>query len=184
MAPRAELAASRCRSRSPTAPRSRGWQARGTSRWCARSAPTTSSIYAREDFTKNGKQYDFILDNAGKQSLTDLRRALTPTGMLVPNAGGFDHRWMASGGRLVRATVLFQFGKQTLGRFLVSAKQADLDFLKELIEAGKVTPVIDRSYPLSEARQAIAHVSGARAGGGHASGKVTITIPQAPIAVA
>jgi NADPH:quinone reductase-like Zn-dependent oxidoreductase len=66
----------------------------------------------------------------------------------------------------------------------VSPKHADLIFLKDLIEAGTVTPVIDRSYPLSEARQAIAHVSGARTGGGHASGKVTITIPEASMAVA
>jgi NADPH:quinone reductase-like Zn-dependent oxidoreductase len=135
--------------------------------------------YTREDFTRSGQTYDFILDNAGKHSLTALRRALTSTGTLIPNAGAFDRRWMASGGRLLRATVLFRFGSQRLGRFLVSPKQEDLVFLKDLIEAGKVTPVIDHSYPLSEAGQALAHVGGGKARGGHARGKVTITVAQA-----
>ena len=67
--------------------------------------------YTAEDFTRAASSYDFILDNVANHSLTDLRRALTPTGMLIPNGGGFDHRWMASGGRLVRAMVLFQFGR-------------------------------------------------------------------------
>jgi NADPH:quinone reductase-like Zn-dependent oxidoreductase len=72
-----------------------------------------------------------------------------------------------------------RFGSQKLGRFLVSPKQEDLVFLKNLIEAGKVTPVIDHSYPLSEAGDAMAHVGGGQARGGHARGKVTITVAQA-----
>jgi NADPH:quinone reductase-like Zn-dependent oxidoreductase len=135
--------------------------------------------YTREDFTENGQQYDFVLDNAGKHSLTALRRALTPTGTLIPNAGGFDRRWMASGGRLLRAMVLFRFGNQKLGRFLVTPKQADLVFLKDLIEAGKVTPVVDRTYPLTDIREAMAHVGGSPARGGHARGKVAITLAAA-----
>jgi NADPH:quinone reductase-like Zn-dependent oxidoreductase len=127
--------------------------------------------YTKDDFTKSGQQYDFILDNVANHSLTDLRKALTPTGMLVPNGGGFDHRWMASGGRIVRAAVLFQFGDQTLGNFLMSNKVEDLITLTGLIEAGKVTPVMDRSYSLSETAKAIGHV-----GEGHARGKVAITV--------
>lgn len=127
--------------------------------------------YTREDFTHDGQQYDFILDNVSNHSLSDLRRALTPTGTLVPNGGRFDKRWMASGGRIVRAAIMFRFGRQTLGNFLVAMKHEDLLVLTELIEAGKVTPVIDRTYPLSEARQAIDHV-----GTGHARGKVAITV--------
>jgi NADPH:quinone reductase-like Zn-dependent oxidoreductase len=127
--------------------------------------------YSKEDFTRGGKQYDFILDNVANHSLSDLRRALTPTGMLVPNGGGFDHRWMASGGRIVRAAVLFQFGSQRLGNFLLSHMVEDLFALAELIEAGKVTPVMDRTYPLREAARAIGHV-----GEGHARGKVAITV--------
>jgi NADPH:quinone reductase-like Zn-dependent oxidoreductase len=127
--------------------------------------------YTEEDFTQNGQQYDFILDNVANHSLTDLRGALTPTGTLVPNGGGFDHRWIASGGRIVRGAVMFQFGSQILGNFLMSTNHEDLVVLKELIEAGKVTPVMDRTYPLSETAQAIDHV-----GEGHARGKTTITM--------
>jgi NADPH:quinone reductase-like Zn-dependent oxidoreductase len=127
--------------------------------------------YTQEDFTQNGQRYDFILDNVVNHSLTDLRRALTPTGMLVPNGGGFANRWFASAGRLIRATVLFRFGSQRLGRFVVSPNQKDLGFLKELIEAGNLTPVMDQGYSMSEVGLALSHV-----GEGHAQGKTTITI--------
>ncbi|MEO8228774.1 MAG: NAD(P)-dependent alcohol dehydrogenase [Chloroflexota bacterium] len=127
--------------------------------------------YTRVDFTRSGQQYDFILDNVANHSLSDLRRALTPTGTLVPNGGGFDHRWIASGGRIVRAAVMFQFGSQTLANFLVKTTHEDLVTLTELIEAGLVTPVMDHTYPLSETAQAIDHV-----GEGHARGKTTITM--------
>ena len=127
--------------------------------------------YTKDDFTKSGVQYDFILDNVSNHSLTDLRRVLTPTGTLIPNGGGFDNRWLASGGRIVRAAVLFQVGGQTLGNFLVSSNHADLVVLADLIQAGKVTPVMDRTYPLSETAQAIDHV-----GTGHARGKIAITV--------
>jgi NADPH:quinone reductase-like Zn-dependent oxidoreductase len=127
--------------------------------------------YTKEDFTRSGQQYDFILDNVSNHSLTDLRRVLMPTGTLIPNGGGFDNRWLASGGRIVRAAVLFQFGGQKLGNFLVSSNHADLVVLAEMIQAGKVTPVMDRAYPLSETAQAIDHV-----GKGHARGKIAITV--------
>ena len=127
--------------------------------------------YTNEDFTKNGQQYDFILDNVSNHSLSDLRRALTPTGMLVPNGGRFDKRWMASGGRIVSGKIMFQFGSQTLGNFLVGMGHEGLLALTDLIEAGKLTPVMDQTYPLSKTAQAIAHV-----GEGHARGKTTITV--------
>jgi NADPH:quinone reductase-like Zn-dependent oxidoreductase len=127
--------------------------------------------YTREDFTRTGQRYDFILDNVGNRPLSDLRRALTPAGMLVPNGGGFENRWFASAGRLIRAMVSFRFVSQKLGRFIVSPKPEDLVVLREFIEAGRVTPVIDRTYLLSETPQAIHHV-----GGGHARGKVVITM--------
>jgi NADPH:quinone reductase-like Zn-dependent oxidoreductase len=131
--------------------------------------------YTREDFTRSGQQYDFILDNVANHSLSDLRRALTPTGTLVPNGGGFDNHWFASGGRVISAHVLKRFVSHRLRPFLVSLKFEDLVVLKELIEAGKVTPVIDRTYPLSEASQAIGRV-----GEGHARGKVVITVGGEP----
>jgi NADPH:quinone reductase-like Zn-dependent oxidoreductase len=127
--------------------------------------------YTKEDFTKGAWVYDFILDNVANHSLTELRHVLAPAGMLVPNGGGFGNRWMASGGRLVRAAVLFRFGDQELGNFLLSQKLEDLLVLKALIEAGKVTPVMDRAFTLSETGQAINHVAT-----GHARGKVAITV--------
>jgi len=127
--------------------------------------------YTKEDFTRTGQRYDFILDNVANRSLPDLQRALTPTGTLVPNGGGFDHRWVAGAGRLLSAKVSFMFGSQSVGTFIASPKQENLVALRELIEAGKVTPVIDRTYPLSETRQAIDHV-----GGGHARGKVVVAV--------
>jgi len=136
--------------------------------------------YTQEDFTRSGQQYDFILDNVSNHSLSQLRRALTPTGTLVPNGGRFDNRWLSSGGRIIHAVVLFRFGNQKLGNFLVSMKHDDLDVLKELIEAGKVTPVMDRTYPLNETAQAMAHVGGGHArGGGRARGKVAINVATA-----
>jgi NADPH:quinone reductase-like Zn-dependent oxidoreductase len=112
-----------------------------------------------------------ILDNVSNHSLTRLRRALTETGVLIPNGGNFGNRWFSSAGRLVRGTILFRFGTQTLGNFLVSTNHDDLVALKDLIEAGKVTPVMDRTFPLSRAAQAMDHV-----GDGHAQGKVAITV--------
>jgi NADPH:quinone reductase-like Zn-dependent oxidoreductase len=127
--------------------------------------------YTKEDFTQTGRRYDFILDNVANHSLADLRRTLTPRGMLVPNGGGFDHRWVASGGRLIGAKVSFAFVSQRLATFIVSPNLENLVALRELIETGKVTPVIDRTYPLSETRQAIDHV-----GTGHARGKVVVAV--------
>ena len=140
--------------------------------------------YTREDFTEGDHRYDFILDNVSNRSLSDLRRALTPTGMLVPNGGRFDHRWFSSAGRLISAAVIFRFVSQRLGTFLVSYRHEDLIALKEMIEAGKITPVIGSTYPLSETRQAMDLV-----GRGHARGKVAIAVApvitqQADLAVA
>jgi len=127
--------------------------------------------YTKVDFTRTGQSYDFILDNVANRSLSDLRRALTPKGTLVPNGGGFDHRWVASGGRLIGAKLLFAFASQNVQTFIASSKLQNLVALSELIEAVKVTPVIDRTYPLSETPKAIAYV-----GQGHARGKVVISL--------
>jgi NADPH:quinone reductase-like Zn-dependent oxidoreductase len=126
--------------------------------------------YTREDFTQKDQRYDFILDNVANHSLSDLRGALTPTGTLVPNGGGFDNHWFAGGGRVIGAHVLNRFVSHTLRPFIVSPKLEDLVVLKELIEAGKVTPVIDGTYPLSETPEAIDHV-----GRGHARGKIAVS---------
>lgn len=127
--------------------------------------------YTIDDFTTDGERYDFILDNISNLSLSDLRRALTPTGMLVPNGGQFQHRWLSSAGRLIKAMVSFRFVSQRLGRFVVAQRHDDLLALIALIEGGKVMPVIDRTYPLSETAAAMDYV-----GTGHARGKVVISV--------
>jgi NADPH:quinone reductase-like Zn-dependent oxidoreductase len=127
--------------------------------------------YTKEDFTRRGERYDFILDNVANHSLSSLRRALASTGTLVPNAGRFDNRWFAGGGRVLAANVLSRFVSQTLRPFLVSQNHADLVVLKELIESGKVTPVVGRAYSLSGTPEAMHLV-----GEGHARGKVAITV--------
>jgi NADPH:quinone reductase-like Zn-dependent oxidoreductase len=126
--------------------------------------------YTSENFTALGRQYDLILDNVSNHSLPDLRRSLAPTGTLIPNGGQFDNRWFAGAGRLMAAKVTFRGGHK-MRNFLVSMKAENLLALKELIEAGKVSPVMDRTYPLSETWAAIAQV-----GKGHARGKVAITV--------
>ena len=90
----------------------------------------------------------------------------------MPNGGGFDNHWFASGGRVISAHVLKRFVSHRLRPFVVSPKFEDLVVLKELIEAGKVTPVIDRTYPLSEVPEAIQYLEN-----GHARGKVVISGP-------
>jgi NADPH:quinone reductase-like Zn-dependent oxidoreductase len=135
--------------------------------------------YGREDFTRGDERYDFILDNVGNHSLADLRRALTPTGTLVPNGGNFGNRWLAGGARVVQAHLVSRFVSQTLRPFLLAPSLDDLLSLRALVDAGRVVPVIDRTYPLGETAQAIAHV-----GAGHTRGKVAITVRPARAALA
>ena len=127
--------------------------------------------YTQADFTKSGERYDFILDNVSTHSLSSLRRALTPTGTLVPNGGRFDNRWFAGGGRVISALVLSKLVSQTLRPFILSPKLADLVTLRELLEAGTLRPILDRPFTLSETPQAVRYV-----GLGHAHGKVAITL--------
>jgi NADPH:quinone reductase-like Zn-dependent oxidoreductase len=127
--------------------------------------------YTRDDFTRSGLQYDLILDNVANHSLSDCRRALTAKGMLIPNNGTSGGRWVGPLGRMGKAALLSPFVSQKLRSFLSTASTEDLLVLGGLIEAGKVTPVIDRTYPLSEAAEALGHV-----GAGHARGKVVISV--------
>jgi NADPH:quinone reductase-like Zn-dependent oxidoreductase len=121
--------------------------------------------YTQEDFTQGEQRYDLILDNVANHSLSDCRRVLTPQGTHQPNSG---HSGM---GYIIKAFVLSLFVRQQGRPFLSLPNKEDLTVLKEFIEAGKVTPVIDRTYPLSETPAAMAYV-----GEGHARGKVVITV--------
>jgi NADPH:quinone reductase-like Zn-dependent oxidoreductase len=127
--------------------------------------------YTRDDFAETGQLYDLILDIAGRRSLSHLRRALDPRGTLVIVGGEGGGRWLGGLDRQLRAHMLSPFVKQKLGTFVSKENSEDLLVLKGLIEAGKVTPVIDKTYPLSEVPQAIRYVEE-----GHAQGKVVITL--------
>src|SRR5438270_3017875 len=127
--------------------------------------------YTREDFTHGGQRYDFILDNVGNHSLSDTRRALTSTGTLHSNNGTSGGRWFGTMGTVIKTAALSKFVRQQGCPAIKFENRKDLVVLKELIEAGKVTPVIDGTYPLSGAAKAIGHV-----GQGHARGTVVITV--------
>jgi NADPH:quinone reductase-like Zn-dependent oxidoreductase len=127
--------------------------------------------YTREDFARIGQRYDLIVDIAGNRSLSDLRRVLAPTGTLVFIGGEGGGRLLGGTSRLLWALLRSPFGRQKLLPFLSVERKEDLAALKQLVEAGKVTPVIDRTYPLSETREAIRYLEA-----GHARGKVVITV--------
>jgi len=130
--------------------------------------------YTQEDFTQSGRRYDLIVDMAGTHSLSDCRRALTPRGTYVV-VGAPSGRWLTGPDRLIKALVLSPFVTHRMVPFITSANKEDLVVLKELIEAGKVTPVIDRTYPLNEVPEAIRYLEE-----GHARGKVVISFAPTP----
>jgi NADPH:quinone reductase-like Zn-dependent oxidoreductase len=125
--------------------------------------------YTRDDFTEDGEHYDLIVDNVGNRAISALRRVLRPNGKCVM-IGASKQIWPMIRGMLellVRSLVL----RQDIKFFIAKINQGDLTAICELIKSGKVTPVIDRCYPLSEAASAIAYVEE-----GHARGKVVITL--------
>lgn len=126
--------------------------------------------YTQEDFTQSDERYDLILDNVGKHSLSDTRRALTPSGTLLAN-GSPIKGWFGGLGHVVKAALVSLFVKQQGRPFLSVATAEDLATLKELAEAGTITPVIDRTYPLREAPEAMAHVAE-----GHTQGTTLIVL--------
>ena len=127
--------------------------------------------YTREDFADGQRRYDVILDIGGNPSLSRLRRALAPKGTLVIVGGETGGRWLGGYDRQLRALLLSRFVSQKLATFISRENYQDLIALKELIESGKITPVIDRTYPLTEAPQAIRYLEQ-----GHARGKLVITV--------
>ena len=127
--------------------------------------------YTKEDFTRSAKRYDVILDMAGTHSLSASRRALTPRGTYVV-VGAPSGRWIAGPDRFIKALVLSLFVSQRMVPFIAAASQKDLAVLKDLIDAGHVTPVIDRSYSLNEVPLALQYLEQ-----GHARGKVVISQP-------
>jgi NADPH:quinone reductase-like Zn-dependent oxidoreductase len=127
--------------------------------------------YTREDFAEGEQIYDLILDIGGSSSLSRLRRALAPRGTLVLVGGEGGGRWLGVVNHLLRARLLSPFVGQNLRTFLSSENHEDMLTLAELIESGKVAPVIDRTYPLAEVPEAIHYLEE-----GYARGKVAITV--------
>ncbi|MDQ6615649.1 MAG: NAD(P)-dependent alcohol dehydrogenase [Actinomycetota bacterium] len=126
--------------------------------------------YAHQDFGDGEHRYDVIIDIGGNRRLSDIRRALSPKGRLIIVGGETDGRWLGGSDRQVRAQVLSLFVSQKLGTFIASENAADLGILSQLIDAGDVRPIMDRTYPLIDAAAAIRHLVD-----GHARGKIVIT---------
>ena len=126
--------------------------------------------YTEEDFTRSGQPYDLILDNIGNHSLSETRAALTPDGTLLAN-GAPVGGWVGGLGHPVKAFMSSLFVSRQGRPFVSMPNKDDLATLRELVEAGKVTPVIDQTYPLSQTAEAMAHV-----GEGHAQGTTVITM--------
>ena len=119
--------------------------------------------YTQEDFCQGGQRYDLIVDNVGNRSFADCRRVLTPGGTHLPNTG---HGGM---GYVIKAYVLSAFMRQHARPFLSVPNAEDLLYIKDLIEARKVIPVIDRTYPMNETPEAFRYLEEE-----HARGKVVI----------
>jgi NADPH:quinone reductase-like Zn-dependent oxidoreductase len=122
--------------------------------------------YTQEDVTQNGQRYDLIIDNVGNPSVYKrlYKRSLSPNGICVIAAGSFFLQ-------LFLGPWMSMTGSNKIGTYLTMPNQPDLAFIKELLEAGEVVPVIDRRYPLSEVAEAIRYLEE-----GHAQGKVIITV--------
>ena len=121
--------------------------------------------YTREDFSKNEGEYDFILDNVANRSFSDLKRALSPNGIIQPNSGHGGMRYV------VKVFFLGFFSSKIASMFVSNPNTKDLNELKELIEAGKLRPVIEREYSLEKAPEALAYQET-----GHVAGKLVIKV--------
>jgi NADPH:quinone reductase-like Zn-dependent oxidoreductase len=127
--------------------------------------------YTQEDFTDGPHRYDVMLDNVGNHPVQRCRGVLSRNGVYVATFGQPEHRWLGPLAQMLRMLLLSPLVGQKLVPFNAKTVQEDLDTLKELIEAGKVTPVIDRTYPLRDVPEAMDYLEE-----GHARGKVAITV--------
>jgi NADPH:quinone reductase-like Zn-dependent oxidoreductase len=127
--------------------------------------------YTRQDFTRSGQRYELLLDVAGSRPFSAYRRVLAPRAMVVGIGGPNKGRVLGPMTRVIKALALSRFTRQQVTFFIAKPNPDDLAVLRDLLVDGKVTPVIDRSYPLSEAAEAIRYLEQ-----GHARGKVVITV--------
>lgn len=127
--------------------------------------------YTREDFAEGWRRYDLVLQAAGTAPPSYCRRALTPKGTLVAISGDSEGHRIGPAGRAIKALVMSPFVSQKMVIFTVKPNKEDLRLLKQLVEAGEITPVIDRTYSLNEVPEAIRYLEE-----GHTRGKVLITV--------
>jgi NADPH:quinone reductase-like Zn-dependent oxidoreductase len=126
--------------------------------------------YTQEDFTQNGQHYDLILAANGYHPISDYKRALNPKGIFVATGGSMAQTFEA----MLQGPIISMTGSKKMGNMLVKPNKNDLVFMQKLIEAGKVVPIIDRRFPLSEFARAFQYLEE-----GHTQGKVVITVHQA-----
>jgi NADPH:quinone reductase-like Zn-dependent oxidoreductase len=126
--------------------------------------------YTKEDVTRRSERYDAVLDIAATRSLSDLRRVLVPNGIFVQVGAAKNGGWFGVFGRIIGVMVRSRLLRQRVTFFVAGSSPEDLAYLKELLESGQLRPVVERTYPLSEAREAVRYV-----GTGQARAKVVIT---------
>src|SRR2546421_677804 len=129
--------------------------------------------YTKEDYAKSDQKYDVILDNVANHSLSENRKLLPPNGKYVMIGGGSANQqgWIGSLGKPLKALIMKPFVSQQMGMMMAEMNQSDLKYFADQMQNGKLKPVIDRTYKLSEIQQAIAYVEE-----GHARGKVIIVV--------
>ena len=127
--------------------------------------------YASDDFTDGTIRFDLILDNVGNRTIRDLRRATTPTGIVIVNGGGSPGHIIGAVGSILRAAIVNLFVRQQITMVPTTWSRDDLLAVTELVDTGTLRPVIDRTYPLADAAAGLRHVEA-----GHARGKVVITV--------
>jgi len=127
--------------------------------------------YTQEDFTRLRQRYDLLVDMVGNRTVSERRRVLAPKGVLVAVGGGSKGSWLGPLADWTRMAVVSPFVSQSMAFFMLQQKSEDLVVLSEFLEAGSVTPVIDRTYPLSDVAEAFRYFEA-----GHAKGKVVITV--------
>jgi NADPH:quinone reductase-like Zn-dependent oxidoreductase len=128
--------------------------------------------YNREDYTKTDRRYDLILDIASTKSWSALKRILKPTGQLILIGAPGAHKAFGPLGQIAKLMLAsFRSKEQKLSFFIAKFNRPDFDHVNELIKAGKVRPIVERSYPLAESAEAMSHL-----GEGHARGKIVVTM--------
>jgi NADPH:quinone reductase-like Zn-dependent oxidoreductase len=127
--------------------------------------------YTKEDFTRNGKRYDLLLDIAGSRSWYACKRALNPRAILVIVGGPKTNRWIGPLGHVIKLRLAALGASQKVVFFMAEFRREDFMLLNDMFERGQITPVVDRTYPLSEISEAMRYL-----GTGHAKGKIIVTM--------